>query len=100
MHPCGCAVESFGDLVQGVARAGVDIPGLETNDRRTLNRRDLPRDDPPLSVNADPHHPISAKAEHAQGLQQTHVHFVAHDDRDGWRPEKTVALDIPALALK
>src|SRR3990172_6654662 len=100
MDPGATPAQPSANLADGVEPAGVDVARMEADDGRTVDWRQLVGDDSPLSVGRDTDHPFASQPEHAQRFENAHVHFIADDDRDWWRAEQPLRLDVPALRFE
>ncbi len=88
-------------LPQRVERAAVHVAGLQTDDRRAVNRRDgfakRRRQDPALVVHVNPSDASRTQPIHPDRVEQRDVRVRAGHDRDLGRPAlQTQSLDIPA----
>ena len=98
VHP-GPRPRARGDDRRGrVEGAGVDVAGLQADDRALVERGQRVGAHAPLAVHRHPHDALAAEAEHPERLEQAHVHLVAHDHAQRRRAEQPLRLDVPALA--
>ena len=94
------AARDVGDRLERIERAGVHVAGLRADDRRCIRgadrRRERLRTHPSLFVRSHAHQLTRTDAEHSQGANHRHVHFVADDNAQLRRILQSVGFDVPA----
>jgi hypothetical protein len=86
------------DFANGVDGAGVHVPSLRADDRRTGEGGDFFGDHATLDVDGDFDDTAAAEAEDAEGFRNGRVNLATDDDGDGRRSEEAIGLDVPTGA--
>ena len=104
VEPGTMPLAEVGDLVEGIERSSVDLPGLRADDRRPVEPREGfgegRGDHPTLLVGADPNRGLPAEAQEAQGGEHRHVRLLPNDHVELRGALQSTCLDIPANAAE
>ncbi len=66
VHPRALVVPPGDERFERITRAAVDVPRLQTDDRRGVQRRERPRDDAALGVDREHRRSVTSEADEAK----------------------------------